>query len=61
MVGQCCKSYLIKTLDLLLVHQDVILNTDDDSGCDCYLICHIDYNDICKEKTEQRALMPLET
>ena len=53
-------SYKVITLSLLLVHLDVLLNTDDDSDCDYYLICDSDYNDICKEKTEQRALMPLE-
>ena len=37
---------------------DVILYTPDDSGHGYYIVCDIDYNNECKERTEQLALMP---
>ena len=35
-----------------------ILNTADDSDHGYYIVCHIDHNDTCKDRTEQLALMP---
>ena len=37
---------------------DYILNTPDESDHGYYKVCDIDYNNSCKEKTEQLALMP---
>ena len=37
---------------------DAILNTPDDSDYDYDIVCDIDYNIECKERTEQLALMP---
>ena len=38
--------------------QDAILNTPDDSDHGYYIVCDIDYTDICEERTEQLALKP---
>ena len=37
---------------------DTILNTPDDSDHGYYIVCDSDYNNECKERTEQLALMP---
>ena len=34
------------------------MKTPDDSDHGYYTVCDIDYNDICKDRTEQLALMP---
>ena len=38
---------------------DVIINTPDDSDFDYHIVCDFGDYDICKDKTEQVALMPL--
>ena len=37
---------------------DALLNTPDDSDHGYYIVCDIDYDISCKERTEQLALMP---
>ena len=43
---------LYKDFDFTTTSLDVKLNTDD--SC-YYVVCDIDYNDICEDKTEQLA------
>ena len=37
---------------------DTILNTSDDSDLGYYIVCDFDYDNECKERTEQLVLMP---
>ena len=48
-----CKDFKFTTTSL-----DYILNTPHDSDHGYYRVCGIDYTNICKERTEQLALMP---